>query len=558
MGRQQAEAGHPADCRAELAERFHRTAERLGRRFGSGRNGAMRFARPRIETMLDATPLLRGYARYRLRGLSRDPVRTQVEQLMRLVSTARATRFGTAHRFGDIGSVAEYQRRVPVRDYDAFWKEWWEPGFPRLRDATWPGLIPYFAKSSGTSTGVTKYIPVSRQMVRANRRAALDALVFHVRARPRSRVLGGKSLVLGGTTELASLAPGVRTGDLSGIAASEVPLWARTRFFPDRELALAADWDRKIDQIARRSLQADIRSLSGTPSWMLLFFERLASIKPGGGGLADFYPALELVIHGGVSFTPYRKTFAGWLEGSRAETREVYPASEGFFAVADGGPDDALRLLVDNGIFYEFVPIDSSGEPVAAERHWLETAEIGANYALAVTTNAGLWSYLVGDTVSVVSRNPARIAITGRLSYWLSAFGEHLTGAEIETAVSAAADALGLAVADFAVVPIYPDASGARGGHLYLVEFRDGRPGAAQQERFARIVDETLVGANADYAEHRHGDFGMLPPRVRALAPGTFAEWMRRRGRLGGQNKVPRVIHDGDLQADLLRLAETN
>jgi hypothetical protein len=505
--------------------------------------------------MLDATPLLRIYARHRIGRLSSlDPVGTQAEQLMSLVRKGGATKFGRAHGFETVGSVPEYQNRVPIRSYDQFWDDWWKDQFPRLDGVTWPRLTPYFAKSSGTSSGATKYVPVTREMVYANRRAALDVLAFHAVRRPESRVFGGKSLVLGGTTELVSLAPGVRAGDLSGIAAVEIPLWARSRYFPDKELALLTDWDRKIDQIARRSLETDIRSLSGTPSWMLLFFDRLASITPGATRLADFYPALELVVHGGVGFTPYRRSFDGWLEGSRAETREVYPASEGFFAVADGDTGEPLRMVLDNGIFYEFLSLDSSGEANVSERHWLGTAEIGKNYALAVTTNAGLWSYLVGDTVALTDRRPARIVITGRLSYWLSAFGEHLIGAEIEAAVSAASEALNVAVADFSVVPVFPDASNARGGHLYLVEFQEGDLDEEQRGRFVTILDNTLRRLNADYAEHRLGSFGMVPPRVKVVAPGTFARWMRNRGRLGGQNKVPRVIHDDASRSELLRL----
>lgn len=502
--------------------------------------------------MLDATPLLRRHARRRLAALAAaEPVRAQEAQLVALLRAARDTRFGRAHGFAAIDGVAAYQRRVPLRRYEAFWRDWWQPAWPALRDVTWPGRIPWFAYSSGTAGDTTKRIPVSREMVRANRRAALDTLVFHLANRPGSRVLGGRSLILGGSTALERLAPGVAGGDLSGIAAAEVPLWARSRTFPPRDLALIGDWDRKVTAMAHRSLCADVRSLSGTPSWMLLFFERLATLCPDRPKrLASFYPELELVVHGGVSFAPYRDQFARWLEGSRAEAREVYAASEGFVAAADAGPADGLRLMLDNGLFYEFVPLEHIDDAVP-ERHWLATAQTGVNYALVLTSNAGLWSYVLGDTVELVARDPPRVLVTGRISYTLSVAGEHLIGREIDEAVEAAARGSGVTVTDYAAGPVPPCAGEPRAGHVYVVEFAGGTP--PEPGWFARLLDRELARRNADYAAHRQDDFGMRPPELRIVPPGTFAAWMRRRGKLGGQNKVPRVINDPRLLDDLLR-----
>jgi hypothetical protein len=501
--------------------------------------------------MLDATPLLRAYARARLAQLARlDPVAAQTHTLMMLLRAARATRFGAAHGFAAIGSVADYQARVRLRRYEDFWDEWWQPHFPQLRGITWPDAIPYFAYTSGTERGVTKYIPVSRAMTRANRRAALDVLAFHVASRPRSRILGGRQLVLGGSTKLVDLAPGVRGGDLSGIAALEVPWWARSRYFPRRDLALLADWEEKTARLAPLSLAADVRSIAGTPSWMLLFFEQLARLHPERGRtLAAFYPRLELIIHGGVSFAPYRERFAAWLGDSRAETREVYPASEGFIAVADRGPDEGLRLILDNGLFLELVPLAELDRP-APRRAWIANAEIGVDYALAVTSNAGLWSCLLGDTVTLVERDPPRVLVTGRIAHDLSVFGEHLTSRELDMAIAAAARAIGASVADYAAAATL-DERDSRGRHLFIVEFADPAPGEEPAAAFARTLDAELARQNADYADHRRNDFGVRPPRVHAVPPGTFAAWMRRRGRLGGQNKVPRVIRDPDLLQDL-------
>ncbi len=500
--------------------------------------------------MLDATPLLRVYARRRLAHLARqDAVDAQRQELLRLVRAARETRFGKAHGFSEIRGVPEFQARVKLRRWEDFWREWWVEDFPRLVDVSWPGTIPCFANTSGTSGGTTKRIPVSRAMLRANRRAALEVLVFHIANRKRSRVLAGRNFLLGGSTALERLAPGITAGDLSGIAAADIPFWARSRTFPPRDLALMADWERKIASVAPLSLERTITSISGTPSWLLLFFAELAKIRPG-ARLADLYPALELLVHGGVGFAPYRSSFAAWLEGSGAETREVYAASEGFPAIADRGDGEGMRLLLDNGIFYEFVRPEDVGA-VAPERRWIADAEPGVEYALVLSTNAGLWSYVLGDTVRLVTCDPPRLMVSGRLGWSLSLAGEHLIGAELDAGVAEAATKLGGSVADYAAAALPPDTSDARAGHLFIVEFSGAdRPDAVA---FATALDAALARANDDYAAHRAGGFGLRTPRVALVPPGTFAAWMESRGRLGGQNKVPRVITDPALLADLLR-----
>ena len=515
--------------------------------------------------MYDATWLLRLYARRRLRHLAQmDPQRAQRRVLASLIRRARGTRFGRDHGFSTAWSLDDYRARVPLRDYDGFWDAYWREPFPRLADCTWPGLIPWLAVSSGTTTGTTKYIPVSREMHRSNVRASADLLSFHLANRPESRLFAGRVFMLGGSTGLVREAPGVQSGDLSGIAASAMPGWARLRYFPPRELESIADWQEKIDRFAERSLDEQITALIGTPSWLLIFLERLAEVAAArrgraAGRIADIYPALEMLGHGGVAWAPYRDRFAALLEGSFAETREVYPASEGFFAVADGADGDGLRLLLDTGIFYEFVPVDQldSANP---DCRWVGDVEPGVNYALAVSTCAGLWRYLVGDTVTVVERTPPRVLVTGRTSYMLSAFGEHVIGAEVERAVAEAARAIGATVSDFAAGSMFPEESGARGGHLYIVEtgaeIGAGGLDAARQARFAETLDATLCRLNDDYAAHRAGGYGMDAARVRFLAPGAFAAWMKSRGKLGGQNKVPRVINDRALFAALRRFAD--
>ena len=514
--------------------------------------------------MYDATRFLRIYARRRLRHLAHmDPNEAQRRVLSSLIRRARRTKFGRDHEFSESWSLDDFRSRVPLRDYDAFWEGYWRAAFPRLTDCTWPGPVPWFAVSSGTTTGATKYIPVSREMRRSNVRAGTELMVHHIANRPKSRLLAGRVFMLGGSTGLVRRAPGVFSGDLSGIAAAEMPRWARLRYFPPRDLESIADWEEKIDRFAERSLDAEISGMAGTPSWLLIFFERLAEIARAGrvpsGRVADIWPGLEMLSHGGVAWAPYRDRFAALLEGSGAQTREVYPASEGFFAVADRGDGEGLRLLLDTGIFYEFIPLDELGSP-EPDCRWVGDAEPGVNYALAVTTCAGLWRYLVGDTVTLVGRDPPRVLVTGRTSYMLSAFGEHVIGAEVECAVAEAARAIGATVTDFAAGSLFPEEAGARGGHLYIVELGaeagEGGIDAGRHARFAEGIDAALCRLNDDYAAHRAGGYGMDAARVRIVPPGGFAAWMKSRGKLGGQNKVPRIVNDRELFAALQAFAD--
>lgn len=510
--------------------------------------------------MIDATPLLKVHAALRRKHLARlDPAACQRRLLLRLIARARATRFGLDHRFDTITSVEAFQAQVPISRYEDLWQRYWQPAFPRLENCTWPGTIPYFAVTSGTTTGVTKYIPCSSAILAANRRAALDLFAFHLQHRPDSRLFGGRNCMLGGSTALNELAPGIWSGDLSGIAGKTAPAWVRPFYFPPRELETVTDWEEKTQRLAPASLEADLRTLGGTPSWLLLFLERLAGLRPEAGRrLAALYPNLELIVHGGVNFAPYRPIFRSWLAGSRAETREVYPASEGFIAVADRGDGEGLRLVLDQGLFYEFIPVEELASPKPT-RHWIATAETDVNYALVLTTCAGLWAYVIGDTVRLIDRDPPRLMITGRTSYSLSAFGEHLIGEEIENAVARAAGDIGAAVTDYAVGALFPGAADGMGGgmeggagrHLFIVEFEGGPIEAARRERFAVALDRFLAACNADYADHRAGDYGMKAPLVHAVPAGTFASWMKSRGKFGGQNKVPRIINDRALLRDL-------
>jgi hypothetical protein len=357
---------------------------------------------------------------------------------------------------------------------------------------------------------------------------------------------------------LTEEAPGTFSGDLSGIAVKTLPLWARPYVFPKAELALMTDWQEKVERLARQSLDEDIRALTGTPSWVLILLERVRALRDARGETGrPLFSDLELFVHGGVNFAPYRSRFLKLFEGADVDMREAYAASEGFIAGADRGFGEGLRVNLDHGLFFEFISVDELGS-ANPRRHWIKTAETGVNYALALSSCAGAFGYMLGDTVRLVDRSPPRLLITGRTSYGLSAFGEHLIAEEIESAVAAAASAIGADVTDYSVGAVFPQAGQPRGGHLYVVEFAGTVPNTEAIKRFREILDSTLLRLNDDYRAHRAGEFGMLPPDVRAVAPGTFARWMKSRGKLGGQHKVPRVINDRELWNNLAGFVAAN
>ena len=454
-----------------------------------------------------------------------------------LLRRARATHFGRDHGFADLADVAAYQRRVPLRTYEEFRAEYFA-AFPSVVNATWPGLMKTFANSSGTSGAPKKRIPVSAAMIRANRAAAWDVLAWHVAARPRSRVLGGANLLLGGSTALERPGSGVRAGDLSGIAAATVPALLRSRLLPPDSIARMDDWEAKIGRLAPLTLASDLVSISGTASWMALFFEAAGKLRPG-ARLGAMYPRLELLVHGGVGFAPYRERFAHWIDGADILSREVYAASEGFIAVADRGDGEGMRLILDRGLFFEFVRVGDL-DAQNPDRRWIADAELGVEYALVVSSNAGLWSYVLGDTVTLVSKSPPRVLVTGRTSWSLSVAGEHLIGSELDAAATEAAAAVGCGLVEYAAAPLLPDAEDARAGHLFVVEL----DGEADADKFGRALDAALSRLNEDYAAHRGGGFGLRAPRVQLVGAGAFDRWMRARGKFGAQNKVPRVVGD--------------
>ena len=394
-----------------------------------------------------------------------DPRQVQQQSLMRLVRAARATRFGRDHGFDQIRGIADFQKAVPLRTYESLWNDYLRSSYPVFEDLTWPGRIPFLALTSGTTQGTTKYIPVSTEMVVSNRKAAQTVVAFHMAARPDSRLFLGRLFFLGGTANLEQPAPRVHQGDLSGIAALELSPLLRPYTFPPLELALESNWDTKLANLAERSIRERITLISGVPSWLLMLFQRVLELT-GESSIGSVWPELEVVVHGGVKFDPYEKTFRGILGRSDIRLQETYPCSEGFIAFGDP-KTDLLRLLLDHGLFYEFVPVAELDSP-SPTRHWVGTIERGVNYAIVVSTCAGMWSHIIGDTVRFESLEPPLLRFTGRTRYTLSAFGEHLINEEVEAAMAVASSASRASVREWHVGPVF---EGALGYHQYVIEF---------------------------------------------------------------------------------------
>jgi hypothetical protein len=500
--------------------------------------------------LLDAAASRRRRA---LERVSRAARAVQEATLLANVRTARDTEFGLAHGFASIRSVADYQARVPLRDYLGF-KPAWDAALAGAGDVRWPGRPRIWVKTSGTTAG-DKAIPVTPEAVRAHRRGGWDALLMAAERVGGGRLLGGPMLMLGGSTALTPAPGGALIGDLSGVMAAKLPPVLRRRHSPGPVIARIPDWETRIAAAAELVGRQDLRMLAGMPSWVLILLEHVARHRRETGLDADLgrlWPNLEVFIHGGVSLAPYHGVFEARL-GRRLECVEVYPASEGFVAVQterDGG----LTLMLDYGVFYEFVPVEELGR-AEPRRHTVADLELGRAYAVVLTTPAGLWSYVLGDTVRFTARDPLRLVITGRTRHYVNAFGENVIVEEVERALVAACRGTGADVAEFTVAPRFPEPGEARGGHDWLVEFRTP---PADRAAFVTALDRALRELNTDYRTKRASDVALQAPQLLALPPGAFHRWLRSAGKLGEQHKIPRVTNSRAVADALLASAAEN
>jgi hypothetical protein len=491
------------------------------------------------------------YARRRRRAWEHIATRAmeiQERTLLRLVAMAKRTEFGRSHGFAEIRSVSGYQTRVPVGDYLTF-HERWKRVAGGAEDVTWPGRPRFWVKTSGTTAG-DKHIPVTPEAFASHRRGGWDSFAVAAEKAGSASLLGGPMLFLGGSNATVPYGNGCQLADLSGLAVRRLPPVIRRRYSPGPSVASISDWERRLNATAALAAWQDIRLLAGMPSWTAILLERIAAVRQQAGQpirtLADCWRHLQVFIHGGVAFPPYMRCIEERL-GQPVHRVEVYPASEGFIALqteATGG----LTLMLDYGIFYEFIPVEDLGNE-SPRRHTVAEVKLGRPYAIALSTPSGLWSYLLGDTIRFTARDPLRLVIIGRTRHFVNAFGENVIVEEVEQACFEACQRADAEVVEFTVAPRYPTSTESRGSHDWLVEFRHA---PAHLATFSRILDETLMRLNTDYRTKRTGDVGMLAPRVIPLPPGTFYRWMAACGKLGDQHKVPRATNDRVVAEGLL------
>jgi hypothetical protein len=477
----------------------------------------------------------------RLNKLRKNAVALQQKTFEQLIGKAKGTAFGVDHRFGHISSYDDFKKNVPIRDYEEL-KPYIERVTKGEENVLWPGKPAYLSKTSGTTSGV-KYIPISKESMPEHIKAARNALLSYIHETGNADFVDGKLIFLQGSPVL-DVKAGISIGRLSGIVAHHVPAYLQKNRMPSYEVNCIDDWEQKVDAIVEETKNLDMRLISGIPPWCQMYFDRLSAVS-NGKKIKDIFPNFKLFVHGGVNFEPYRARMEESI-GFKIDSIETYPASEGFIAFQDSQKEKGLLLMVDSGIFYEFIPTDGyfNENPT---RISLKDIELDKNYALILNTSAGLWGYSLGDTIKFVSKNPYKIVVTGRIKHYISAFGEHVIGEEVEQALMTVANQQGIDVIEFTVAPQVNPPQGQLPYHEWFIEF-----GTAPKDlkAFALAVDYALQKKNIYYFDLITGNI-LQPLVIQSLKKDTFINYMRSQGKLGGQNKVPRLANDRKIADEL-------
>lgn len=505
--------------------------------------------------MIDFTPLVRGHFRGRLEQQVRyidhaDAV--QQGELVRLVEKAALTRLGRKYDFSSIRTYRQYASTVPLYSYDDL-----RPHIMRMingtRDELWPGRCVNFAQSSGTS-GRSKYIPITRESFQWNHyQGASDVVSHYLNLNPASRIFSGKALILGGSfANDLQLKPGVRVGDLSANLIENMNPLANLMRIPSRRVALLEDWGEKLPMLVEAAIGQQVTNLSGVPSWFLTVLKEVLR-RAGKSCIHEVWPQLEVFFHGGIAFEPYRRQYEEICDMSRMHFLDTYNASEGFFAVQSDWSSEAMLLLLDVGVFYEFLPVEES-DSETPEVYPIWEIEAGRTYELIITAANGLWRYRIGDTVTIEQLNPVKIRIAGRTRSFINAFGEELMVHNADHAIALAEQDTGLKVLNYTAAPVYAQGS-ERGRHQWLIEF-DGQP--ADTAGFMQSLDRHLREVNSDYDAKRKGDIFLAMPTLVVAPAGLFDRWLAATGKLGGQRKVPRLSNNRDIIEQLLQIVNSN
>lgn len=481
-----------------------------------------------------------------------DQYDTRAEELQervfrRLIQRAASTEWGRHYNYGGMKSYTDFGR-VPIQTYEDI------KGYvDRMRhgesDVLWPGKVNWYAKSSGTTNDKSKFIPVSREGLKnIHYKGGTDAVALYLRSNPQSRMFSGKGLILGGSHSPNYNVKDSLVGDLSAILIQNIHPLANLIRVPSKEIALLSEFEEKVERIADTTIHKNVTNLSGVPSWMLAVIKRILE-KTGAKTLDEVWPQLEVFFHGGVCFTPYREQYRQLIRSPRMHYMETYNASEGFFGLQNDLSDPAMELMIDYDVFYEFIPLEELENP-APHIVPLTGVEVGRNYALVISTSCGLWRYIIGDTVKFTQKNPYKFIISGRTKSFINAFGEELMVDNADKGLAQACAATGAQVLDYSAAPVFMDAN-AQCRHQWLIEFSTMPD---HLEKFRDILDTALQSINSDYEAKRHKDITLQKLEIIVARPGLFHDWLKQKGKLGGQHKVPRLSNNRDLIEDMLAL----
>ncbi len=482
------------------------------------------------------------------------PHDVQDEVLKKLIGFARYTDFGQKYAFDDLISYEDFKRRVPVHTYEQIF-----PFIDRLmhgeQNVLWPTETKWFAKSSGTTNARSKFIPVSPEALEdCHYKGGKDLYSMFINNYPDTKIFSGKGLGVGGSYRINEFDPTSSShyGDVSAVIMQNLPPWAEFIRTPSIEVALMDNWEEKIEKLARETAHVNVTHIAGVPTWTVLLIQYITELEKK-SSILEVWPNLELFFHGAVSFKPYRKLFETLIPSEKMVYWETFNASEGFFGIQDQKDSDDLLLMLDYGVFYEFIPMEEIDKeyPDAIP---LYEVEVGKNYAMVITTNAGLWRYNIGDTVKFTCTNPYRIKISGRTKHFMNAFGEEVIIENAETAITKACEQTGAVIDNFTAAPIFFD-RGKRGGHEWIIEFVKQPSDIA---KFTHVLDDTLRKINSDYDAKRCKDIALVSPTIHIVAEHTFYNWMKKRGKLGGQNKVPRLSNSREFVEDILAMVASS
>jgi len=480
-----------------------------------------------------------------------NPHDVQNELLNTLLDDAQNSEWGKKYDYKSINSVKEFKERVPVGNYETH-----RPYIERMmrgeQNILWSSEVRWFAKSSGTTGSKSKFIPVTYESMEiCHFQGGKDALLFYVKNNPETTIFNGKGLIMGGSHQVNKFNSDQSFyGDLSAVMMQNMPFWAHFFRTPDLSIAIMDNWDEKIERMVKATVNEDVTSITGVPTWTIVLIEKLFEVT-GKNNLSDIWPNIELYIHGGVSFTPYRDKFKQLIRSSKMNYLESYNASEGFLGLQDQSNSEEMLLMLDYGIYFEFMPMEEYGKDHPTTLS-LDEIEVDVNYAVVISNNSGLWRYVIGDTVKFSDLNPFRFKITGRTKHFINAFGEELVIENADFAITNACKILDAHITDYTAAPVYfTDNKNGIGTHEWLIEF-DQEPHCI--ETFTKELDQQLKAVNSDYEAKRFKDMAMLQPIIRIMPKGTFNHWLKKNGKLGGQHKVPRLSNNRHYVDEIMKM----